>query len=300
MKRALQVLIRVTSIIFLIATVANAQTANGKGNDKTRNSVAVTVTPGVAGYPPDIQKIKDRGALFVAMYSKDVIPYLMEDSAGNLSGNDVDLAKNMAKALQVSVRIDRSAKTFNELIELVASGKADIGISLISRTLARAEKVRFSNPYVIVHPVLVLNRLGASKAGFDMANPVAEMSNFSGKIAEPKGNSYLDFAKKDFPKSTLVELPTWDDVFSAVFEGRVLATLRDEIGVRNYLMRFPERAVQLKTIPIMDPARADGLGIAVNSGSTHLLDWINLYLELNYPTRSAEDLVKAYENYYKK
>jgi ABC-type amino acid transport substrate-binding protein len=224
----------------------------------------------------------------------------MTDAGGNLVGNDVDLARSIARALKVDIQIDRSAKTFNEIVELVANGKADIGISLISRTLARAEKVRFSNPYVVVHPVLVLNRLTASRAGLDGPDPLAQMPFVTGQIAAPKGNSYIDFAKAAFPKSTVVEMPTWDDVFNAVFEGKALATLRDEIGVKNYLMKYPERSVQLKTVPIMDPARADPLGIAVNSSSTHLLEWINLYLELNYPTRSAEDLVKAYDKYYKK
>lgn len=250
--------------------------------------------------PPDIQKIKDRGSLQVAMYSKDVIPYLMADSMGQLSGNDVDLARNLASALQVDISIDRSAKTFNELVDLVASGKADIGLSLISRTLGRAEKVRFSRPYVIVRPVLVLNRLTASRAGFDGNNPLKEMALFRGQLAEPKGNSYIDFAKAAFPKAKVLELATWDEVFNAVVEGKAMATLRDEIGVKNYLMKYPERSVQLKTIPIIELAHADGLGIAVNSNSTHLLSWINLYLELNYPTRSAEDLVRIYAKYYKK
>ncbi|MFZ6773571.1 substrate-binding periplasmic protein [Undibacterium sp. SXout7W] len=291
MKRFLLV---IAILVFTGMQSVIAQPANPKAVTNTGKSSSI------APLPPEMQRIKDRGTLLVAMYAKDVIPYLMADSMGNLAGNDVDLAKNIAKALQVNISIDRSAKTFNELVDLVASGKADMGISLISRTLARAEKVRFSNPYVIVRPVLVLNRLTASRAGLDLSNPLEEMSHFNGKIAEPKGNSYIDFAKAAFPKASLIELPTWDDVLNAVFEGKVLATLRDEIGVKNYLMKYPERSVQLKTIPIMDPARADALGIAVNSTSTHLLEWINLYLELNYPIRSAEDLVKTYDKYYKK
>jgi hypothetical protein len=84
-----------------------------------------------------------------------------------------------------------------------------------------------------------------------------------------------------------------------VNEGRVVATFRDEIGVKNYLNRYPERAVQLSMLSIDNPAMADGLGIAVNSQSLQLLGFINLYLEMKYPIRKADDLMRIYAKYYK-
>ena len=255
---------------------------------------AATASP---TYPPDIQKIKDRGQLIVAMHSIDLIPYLMSDSSGNLYGNDVDLAKSLADELKVGITFDRTAKTFNEIVDIVASGKADIGLSTLSRTLARAEKVRFSNPYVVVRPVLVLNRVAAAK--LNLGGSLAEMARFSGLIGEPKGNSYVGFAKRVSPKATVVEFDTWDETFNAVNEGRVVATFRDEIGVKNYLNRYPERAVQLSMLSIDNPAMADGLGIAVNSQSLQLLGFINLYLEMKYPIRKADDLMRIYAKYYK-
>jgi ABC-type amino acid transport substrate-binding protein len=249
-------------------------------------------------YPPDIQKIKDRGHLIVAMHSIDQIPYVMSDSNGKLSGNDVDLARAIADELKVGITFDRTAKTFNEIVDIVASGKADIGLSTLSRTLARAEKVRFSNPYAVVRPVLVLNRVAAAK--LNLGGSLSEMASFSGLIGEPKGNSYIGFAKSVSPKATVVELDTWDETFNAVTEGRVVATFRDEIGVKNYLNRYPERSVQLSMISIDNPAMADGLAIAVNSQSLQLLGFINLYLEMKYPTRKADDLMRIYAQHYKK
>ena len=248
-------------------------------------------------YPPDIQKIKDRGQLIVAMHSVDQIPYLISDPNGKLSGNDVDLAKAIADELKVGISFDRTAKTFNEIVDIVASGKADIGLSTLSRTLARAEKVRFSNPYAVVRPVLVLNRVAAAK--LNLGGSLSEMASFSGLIGEPKGNSYIGFAKSVSPKATVVEFDTWDATFNAVTEGRVVATFRDEIGVKNYLNKYPERSVQLSMISIDNPAMADGLAIAVNSQSLQLLGFINLYLEMKYPIRKADDLMRIYAKYYK-
>lgn len=248
-------------------------------------------------YPPDIQKIKDRGQLIVAMHSIDQIPYLMSDPSGNLYGNDVDLARALADELKVGITFDRTAKTFNEIVDIVASGKADIGVSTLSRTLARAEKVRFSNPYAVVRPVLVLNRVAAAK--LNLGGSLIEMASFSGLIGEPKGNSYIGFAKLVSPKASVVEFDTWDETFNAITEGRVVATFRDEIGVKNYLNKYPERSVQLSMISIDNPAMADGLAIAVNSQSLQLLGFINLYLEMKYPIRKADDLMRIYAKYYK-
>ncbi|MDH4400128.1 MAG: transporter substrate-binding domain-containing protein [Burkholderiaceae bacterium] len=251
-----------------------------------------------ATYPPDIQKIKDRGQLVVAMLARDLIPMFMSDSNGKLYGNDVDLAKAIADALGVGLTFDRSAQTFNGVVDIVASGQADIGLSALSRTLARAERVQFSRPYVVLRPVLILNRISATKYNLDGSLP--RMASFNGLVGAPKGNAYLDFAKKVSPKATIVEFSDWHETFRAVAEGRVAAIFGDEVGVKNSLVRFPEHSVELSTSPIDNPAMADNLSIAVNSQSVHLLGFINLYLDMNYPTRKADDLLRIYAPYYKK
>ena len=276
-------------IFFLSLLLVGAVAGQAFGRDTT------AVSP---SYPPDIQKIKDRGQLIVAMLSRDLIPALMSDSNGNLFGNDVDLATAIAKELKVGLTVDRSAQTFNEVVDVVASGKADIGLSTLSRTLSRAERVRFSSPYVVLRPVLVLNRVAAAKHMLD--GSLARMANFSGLIGAPKGNSYLEFAKTVSPKATMVEFDDWDETFKAVAEGRVVASFRDEMGVKNYLVKQPERSVELSMISIDNPSMADGISIAVNSQSLHLLGFINLYLEMNYPVRKADDLFRIYAEYYKK
>ena len=51
---------------------------------------------------------------------------------------------------------------------------------------------------------------------------------------------------------------------------------------------------------IDNPAMVDGLAIAVNSQSLQLLGFINLYLEMKYPIRKADDLMRIYAKHYKK
>ena len=101
------------------------------------------IPPGLIKVPdgrmlaPDIARIVNRGELVVAMYRVDQPPFFYV-KGGELMGIEVDLAKAIAKELKVSVRFDRSPATFNEVVDVVARQDADLGISKLSRTLARA------------------------------------------------------------------------------------------------------------------------------------------------------------------
>lgn len=281
------------------------------------------------GYPPDIQRIKDRGKLIVAMYYKDVKPYLfhkngllayeddkafLTDDAGNKTdcqvqpdlcgfseeyfiGHDVELARDIAKALGVEIEFDRSPKTFNGITDLVASEKADMAISLVSRTLTRAKKVRFSKPYLVLKPTILINRLDAERYKVDTKAPLKALSNFSGKIAEKKGTSYINIAKEIFPKAEIIEKVEWIDTMNATRERDVIA-LRDESGVKNYLYKFPEASINIKMINLTAPRFADPISIVLPANSIHLQEWVNLYLDKHGTIGTADNLLEKYREYY--
>ena len=175
------------------------------------------LTDDFQGYPPDIKRIKERGKLIVAMYYKDVRPfmfhkdgllvyedekgYLVKDDGSRVAcdnqpeicgysneyfiGHDVELARSIADALDVEVEFDRSPRTFNAITDLVASEKADMAISLVSRTLTRAEKVRFSNPYLTLKPIILMNRLDAERYQIDPDDPLGFLIHEGGSVSLP-------------------------------------------------------------------------------------------------------------------
>ena len=96
---------------------------------------------------PDIARLLNRGELVVAIISSDSAPFFSEKD-GSVVGTDVDVARLIAKELGVPVRFDRSAKTFEAVVEMAAEGRADIGMGRLARTVLRAQKVSFSAPYM--------------------------------------------------------------------------------------------------------------------------------------------------------
>ncbi|WP_143438476.1 peptidoglycan-binding protein, partial [Hydrocoleum sp. CS-953] len=152
---------------------------------------------------PDIQKIIDRGKLIVAMTEYDNSPFFVKNERGELEGLDMKIAQGLAEGLGVELQLNRSAKTFNEVVKIVSQGQADLAISKLSQTLNRATKISFSHPYVTMRQGLLLNRVQLTKAAKNK-EAVEFLRDFEGRIGVINGSSYEGFAKQKFPKATIV------------------------------------------------------------------------------------------------
>jgi polar amino acid transport system substrate-binding protein len=225
---------------------------------------------------PDIARIIDRGELIVAMVASDTAPFFyMKD--GKLTGTDVDMAEAIARELKVNVRFDRSAKTFNQVVEVVADGRADIGISKLARTLRRAQQIVYSDPYLSLRHGLLVNRMQFAKIAGNRSIPET-MRNFTGKICTVAGTSWEEAGQRYFPKATRVPFRRWDECVNAVKQGQVTAAYRDEFEVRTILRKQPDLALTLRTIVFSD--LESSLAIAVNSRNPVLLGFINQFISL--------------------
>jgi ABC-type amino acid transport substrate-binding protein len=252
-----------------------------------------TPTPSAAASPlaPDISRIKQRGELVVAMLATDTPPFFFERN-GELVGLEVDLAKSIAKALNVEIRFNREAKSFNEVVDLVAQRRADLGISKLSRTLARAQIVHFSQPYLTFNHALVINRVAFARLASNMRveDVIREFNGSLGVIAR---SSFLDFAKLNFPKAKVTEYPNWKEVLKAVNTGEVMAAYRDEFEIKRLLKETPSAALTLRTVTLKD--LDDTLGIAVGINDTTLLSFVNQMLSQQREKLDIQKVLNALE-----
>ncbi len=241
--------------------------------------------------PPDIQKIRQRGKLIVALLNRENSPFFMTDAARDFTGLDVKLAAGLAEQLGVTVEFNRKAQTFDEVVKTVYDLKADLAISKLSRTLNRAERVRFSQPYLKMRQGLLVNRLQIAQQanGRSMTEVIR---NLQGKIGVIRGSSYVGFTQKKFPNATVVEFPTWAEAVEAVIRGDILATYRDEIEVKKIVLSQPNTALTLQTIAFTDTQ--DSIAVALPWDSPQLLAYVNQFLETNFVDYSAESLLQEY------
>jgi len=243
-------------------------------------------------YPPDIQKIIDRGELVIGMLSVDSPPFFFVDKkTGQLDGLDIKIANEMAQKLGVKLRLDRSAKTFDGVVDLVVSNEVDIGLSKLSRTLERSKRVLFSEPYIIFHHGLLINRLRIAQLSHDK-NPYENISTISDKIAVIQSSSYADFARQKFLNAEVVEYPKWQDVVTAVLNGSVVAAYRDELEIKRAVFGNSEAALKIQTAVLTDTE--DAIAIAINHQNSHLLFWLNQFLKTLNLHYNADELLREY------
>lgn len=223
---------------------------------------------------PDIARIVTRGELVVAMLGVDTPPFFYEKK-GELVGLEVDLAKAIGKELGVAVRFNRNAKSFNGVVEIVARGEADIGVSKLSRTLARTQVISFSQPYLVMNHALILNRVKFAQFARDRALPEV-IRGFTGTVGVIARSSFEDYAKRYFPNAKIKPYPGWPDVLKALDKGDIIGAYRDEFEVKRILKEDPTASLNFRTVTFKD--LEDTLGIAVGIGDPVLLAFINEFL----------------------
>lgn len=241
--------------------------------------------------PPDMMRIFDRGTLRVGMYYADIAPFFMHSADQKLIGVDVDLARDIATKLGVELKLVRTAETFDALIDMLEKQEVDIVISLLSRTLHRAQTVRFTSPYIVLRQGLLINRVAAARA--DSSTGYDWIFKSTGPVGVKIGTAYLDYAQANFPNAEIRSYPEWENVVDACIRGEVLFAYHDEIEVKKIIRDNPAIAIQLQTAIISD--MTDPIAIAVPWNSTQLLAWLEMYIE-KHPLRMDTDTLL--EKYY--
>lgn len=258
-------------------------------------------------YPPDIQRIRDRGKLVVAMYYKDIPPFFMHISSKSapqgmrcqpsgdgeyLCGADVELALDIADKLGVGCEFQRKAETFDAIINILDRHEADVAISLLSDTLNRSQKVAFTRPYVVLHTGMLLNRLFLAKYPED-STLLGILNHKTVKIGVKAGTSWVRYVSELFPKAVIKEYPAWDpDVIAAVRKGDVMAAYADEIEIKKVMIAKPDVAIELKTIILKDIS--DPIAMAVPWDSFRLLQWLNTYMDMAKVHMTADRILDRY------
>lgn len=240
---------------------------------------------------PDIAKIAARKTLVVAILNADMPPFFFQKE-GSMAGLEIEMAQEIAKELKVDIQFDRQAKSFNEVVEVVAKGEADLGISKLSRTLARAQSIRFSNPYLKLNHALVINRDQFARLAKD--RPInSVIRNFNGKLGVIEKSSFEDFAVRNFPKADIKRFKDWNALVTAVKKGEVTAAYRDEFEAKRLLRSDKTASLTLRTVTLSD--LEDTLGIAVGYQSGTLLAFVDQFLAQKANKLTIDRVLRASE-----
>lgn len=238
---------------------------------------------------PDLSQLRVRGVLRVAMAAFDSAPFFSGPGLPP-EGWDVEIAQGLARSLRLELEWVRAPTTFNAVVAVTGAGAADLGISKISRTLERAERVRFSKPYQsFAHALLVHRESYARLTGG--ARPEAVIPRYSGSLGVLAQSAYERFATHHFPSAAIRTYPDWPTLVAALARAEVTAAYRDEFEVKRVLAARPELALVLRTMTIAD--RSDTLAVAIRPDAPGLHGYVDLWLETQYRPHDLPQWLRA-------
>jgi ABC-type amino acid transport substrate-binding protein len=254
---------------------------------KKNEQIALLPTTNLQLYPEEIRRILERGYIVFGMPSADQKPFFYEDEdSGQLIGLDVELAYEIANRMGVRAVFNRKAVSFDDVVLKAAGKEVDIALSKLSRTVKRAEMVRFTRPYITFRQALLFNRLELAKVSSEENLPMF-VKRFSGSIGILKNTSYAEYAELNFPNAAIKPYDTWGECLDALFAGDVLAVYRDEGEILIVTETRKNAAILAKTVFISD--KQDPIAMAVAHDAPMLEAWLNTFLD-EYLRQNSEEL----------
>ena len=181
---------------------------------------------------------------------------------GEIVGVDVDIAKEIAKALGKTLVVKDIA--FDSIINEVKTGKADFGAAGISYSDERAKNVDFSINYATSKQVVIVSNNSSIKN-------INEISNK--KIAVQLGSIADTYVTDEFKSATIVRQKKYLAAIEDLKTGKVDCVVMDELPAK-------EIVASNSGIKILDGSLTnDSYGMVVKKGNKELHDKINSVLE---------------------
>ncbi|WP_189401721.1 MULTISPECIES: transporter substrate-binding domain-containing protein [unclassified Mesorhizobium] len=214
--------------------------------------------------------------LRIAMPAFASDPFFPADGSGD-KGIDMDLARGIAAELGVEPVFDRSAVTFDAMVQKLASGEADLAIGKLSRTLKRGRSILYSRPYAMLHQGLLANRVNLAR--ITQGKPPEQIiRDFSGELGVIEGSSFATYAAVTFPHATIQRFAGWNTVIDAIRNGTIDLAYRDDFEIKKLMVDDPSMTVVARSITLTD--KVDTIAVGVSPANPHLAAFVDLYLDL--------------------
>ncbi|MBZ4644184.1 MAG: polar amino acid transport system substrate-binding protein [Deferribacteres bacterium] len=230
-----------------------------------------------------LNEIMKRGELRVGLES-GYKPFEMTATNGEIIGFDVDIAKQMAKAMGVKLKLVNTA--WDGIIPALITEKFDIIMSGMTITPQRNLQVNFAEPNIVVGQTILIKKELASKV-----KSYRDLNDEKYTIATKLGVT-ADFAtKKYIPKAKKNLFETESDAFQDFINGKADAFIYDLPLCAFYYADYKDKLVFLD-----EPFTYEPLAWAVRKGDPDFLNWLNNFLR---QIKNDGTYDKIYEKWFK-
>ena len=213
-----------------------------------------------------VEKILKSGKLRVG-FEAGYMPFEMTNKKGNFVGFDIDVAKEMAKAMGVKFVPVNTA--WDGIIPALITGKFDIIMSGMTVTQERNLKINFANPYIIVGQTVLVN-----KKHEGVVKSYRDLNNSKYIVTSKLGTTGEQAVKRMLPRARYKSFETEPEAALEVVNGKADAFVYD----LPYCVVFMAQQGAGKLIFLDKPFTYEPLAWAVNKGDPDFLNWLNNFL----------------------
>jgi polar amino acid transport system substrate-binding protein len=151
----------------------------------------------------------------------------------------------------------------------------DVAVSSVTRTVERAQAVRFSRPYLTQSVAVALNRVRALQENVGCPDTPAEAAALAarpGRIGVTRGGAYEQALRNQDKTINPVVFDTGRELHDALEPG-----LGSEIELRQFFAWHPAARIKLKLCLVGE--QKDQIAIAVRPDAPNLAAWIDVVLD---------------------
>ncbi len=198
-------------------------------------------------------------------FESGYLPFEMTDKNGNYVGFDIDLAKQMARAINVKFVPVNTA--WDGIVPALKTGKCDF-IGGMTITPERNLSVNFAEPYIEVGQTVLLAPKLASKV-----HSYRDLNSGQYTISTQMGTTGAEAAKKYLSQAKIDLYDTSADAALQIANGQADAFVYDFPYNAMYEAQHPGKVVHLDHSFTFEP-----LGWAVRQGDPDFVNFLNNFL----------------------
>lgn len=268
MKKMMSLLMALVVAVSL-AACGSAQTGN-KEEAKTENTAS-----------NKLEQIKAKGVLVLGTCA-DYPPYethAIVDGKDEIVGFDIEIAKEIAKALGVELKIEDM--DFDALLVSLNSDKVDMVIAGMSANEERAKAVDFSMIYYNPQQKIVIRK--------ENLDSLTSLEAFNGKtIGVQKGTIQEEFADKNMSGANKIALGKIPALIMELKSGKSDGLVLEEPVAAAYVGKNDDLAIAALDVVIEED---NGSSVAVKKGEKELLAVIDQTIKTLVEEKKIDEMV---------
>ena len=229
--------------------------------------LAATTLGGAAVQAGAIEDAVKSGTLRVGM-DPTYMPFEMTNKRGEIIGFEVDLLKDMAKAM--GVKLELVSTSYDGIIPALLTNKFDMIGSGMTLTQERNLRLNFSEPFIVVGQTLLIRKdlQGQIKTYKDLNDTKYRLTSKIGTTGEM-------IAKKLISKAEYHGYDNEQEAVMDVVNGKADAFVYDA----PYNVVAVNKAGAGKLLYLEEPFTYEPLAFGLKKGDYDSLNWINNYLQ---------------------